>query len=175
MTQEAESPLSRQQGGSHYKGMKIQPVEFIHAAGATRNTRVGGRKLTKRRCRLCRYLMDSRLCDLEIEIMLCQECGWKSVQCKRLDDGKMLCFDCAEQGFDDRIEVKTMAEKKTVPQIAIVRKKVDGGRNRDVGLIECPYCGHDHYTADISTGQLRLYCDDIEQGGYAMVEVIRIL
>ncbi len=33
MTQEAESPLSRQQGGSHYKGMKIQPVEFIHANG----------------------------------------------------------------------------------------------------------------------------------------------
>ncbi|WQZ00944.1 nucelotide kinase [Stenotrophomonas phage StenR_269] len=27
------SPLSQQTGGQHYKGMKIQPVEFIHANG----------------------------------------------------------------------------------------------------------------------------------------------
>ena len=26
-------PLMRQEGGEHYKGMKIQPVEFIHANG----------------------------------------------------------------------------------------------------------------------------------------------
>ena len=26
-------PLQRQEGGEHYKGMKIQPVEFIHANG----------------------------------------------------------------------------------------------------------------------------------------------
>lgn len=24
-------PLMRQEGGEHYKGMKIQPVEFVHA------------------------------------------------------------------------------------------------------------------------------------------------
>ena len=27
----AENPLNVQEGGNHYKGMKIQPVEFIHA------------------------------------------------------------------------------------------------------------------------------------------------
>lgn len=27
------SPLSQQTGGQHYKGMKIQPVEFCHANG----------------------------------------------------------------------------------------------------------------------------------------------
>ena len=27
----APDPLQRQEGGEHYKGMKIQPVEFIHA------------------------------------------------------------------------------------------------------------------------------------------------
>ena len=26
-------PLMRQEGGEHYKGMKIQPVEFVHANG----------------------------------------------------------------------------------------------------------------------------------------------
>jgi len=26
-------PLQRQEGGEHYKGMKIQPVEFVHANG----------------------------------------------------------------------------------------------------------------------------------------------
>lgn len=26
-----ESPLQHQEGGAHYKDMKIQPVEFIHA------------------------------------------------------------------------------------------------------------------------------------------------
>ena len=27
----APDPLQRQEGGEHYKGMKIQPVEFVHA------------------------------------------------------------------------------------------------------------------------------------------------
>ena len=29
----AEKALGRQEGGSHYKDMKIQPVEFAHANG----------------------------------------------------------------------------------------------------------------------------------------------
>lgn len=30
---ESESALTRQEGGNHYKGMVIQPVEFIHRNG----------------------------------------------------------------------------------------------------------------------------------------------
>ncbi len=28
-----ESPLTKQEGGSHYKDLKIQPIEYIHANG----------------------------------------------------------------------------------------------------------------------------------------------
>lgn len=30
---DSSAPLDRQEGGSHYKDCKIQPVEFIHANG----------------------------------------------------------------------------------------------------------------------------------------------
>lgn len=30
---ESADPLERQVGGSHYRDMKIQPIEFIHANG----------------------------------------------------------------------------------------------------------------------------------------------
>lgn len=30
---EKDSPLDRQEGGNHYKSMKIQPVEYNHANG----------------------------------------------------------------------------------------------------------------------------------------------
>lgn len=30
---DSHRPLARQEGGGHYKDMKIQPVEFIHANG----------------------------------------------------------------------------------------------------------------------------------------------
>lgn len=30
---EADSALQRQEGGQHYKGMVIQPVQYIHANG----------------------------------------------------------------------------------------------------------------------------------------------
>lgn len=33
MEAQANNPLQTQVGGNHYKGFKIQPVEFIHANG----------------------------------------------------------------------------------------------------------------------------------------------
>ena len=33
MSQESSNPLTHQVAGSHYKSLKIQPIEYIHANG----------------------------------------------------------------------------------------------------------------------------------------------
>lgn len=55
MIESKNSPMMRQVGGNHYKGCKIQPVEYIHANGlgfvegcvikyVTRHKHRGGKK-----------------------------------------------------------------------------------------------------------------------------------
>lgn len=75
-------------------------------------------------------------------------------------------------------------EKQRRPEVVLVMKPVDGGRAM-IGMIECPHCGAEHLTTNISCGERDVYCGvpkfntnecpAVRADGYATIIVIRIV
>lgn len=53
--------------------------------------------------------------------------------------------------------------KKQLPDVLMLMKPVDGGR-AVIGMVECPYCGADHFTTHIRCGDLEVFCGSRHEG-----------
>lgn len=66
---------------------------------------------------------------------------------------------------------------KVVPKVVLTMTPVDGGKTM-IGIIDCPYCGHQHYTSKIECGETTVFCgsrDSDVKSGRKPVIVQRIL
>ena len=87
---------------------------------------------------------------------------------ERACDGSMLQTD-----FEKLIKAKVAG----VPEVVLTMVQVDGGKTV-VGVIDCPYCGHQHFTSKIECGETTVFCGnrdpDVESGRKPVI-VQRIL
>ena len=97
----AKNALSTQEGGSHYKDMKIQPVEFIHANG------IGFCEATAIKY-LCRWRKKGGIQDLKkakhfIDVLI--ELETRDTPKVEVKDGPY-CILCDENLADFRYEIR---------------------------------------------------------------------
>ncbi len=79
--------------------------------------------------------------------------------------------------FEERVAY--VAPPKTIPEVLLVMKQVDGGR-AVIGVIECPWCGETHFTTQVQCGERKVFCGTKKgkaetPDGYSRVDVIRIV
>lgn len=67
-------------------------------------------------------------------------------------------------------------KRKHIPKVVLMIKPVDGGR-AVIGVIDCPNCGQEHLTTNISCGERKIFCGSSEDDddGYSWVDIQEII
>jgi len=84
---------------------------------------------------------------------------------------------CGFSRLPDSLRKLVEAKAERVPEVILTMVQVDGGKTV-VGVIDCPYCGHQHFTSKIKCGETTVFCggrDPEVESGRKPVIVQRIL